>query len=419
MHAERASVNEPRDRYADLLRVASILMVVVGHWLELVREHLRPLVPWAAWITWLFQVIPVFFFVGGSLNGPSWSRALARGDSWSSWVGQRAQRLFVPLGPLVAFWIVLVPVLLAARLPDSFVHLAAHAAFVPTWFLGVYVAIVALTPWTWRLHRRWGGWAVVGFFVAAFAVDALARIVPVASFANVVLVWAGVHQLGYLWRERRLPARPVAGLAMALAGLAALFALVAWAGYPVSMVALDEGGNNVSPPTGALFVLALVQVGLVVAARPAMDAALRRGRAWAGVRAVGSFAMTLFLWHMSAILLTGALAWALGVWPEAPDINASRWIARPAWLAVAVGLLALFVLAFRGYERLPARDVAHPATARTLAGLVATVAGVWWVERHGVFPPEIHWAAVGAGLLTLALGLAALGALRLSVRRAS
>ena len=77
---------EARNRYVDFLRALSILAVVAGHWLIAAPyfenglpaySHLLDLAPWSRWLTWLFQVMPVFFFVGGFSNGVSWERPIS------------------------------------------------------------------------------------------------------------------------------------------------------------------------------------------------------------------------------------------------------------------------------------------------------------------------------------------------------
>ena len=59
-----------RNRYVDFLRAVSILMVVTGHWLvaapwyqdgTLFAGDLLELRPRTQWMTWLFQVMPIFF----------------------------------------------------------------------------------------------------------------------------------------------------------------------------------------------------------------------------------------------------------------------------------------------------------------------------------------------------------------------
>src|SRR5215813_10250581 len=74
-----------RNRYVDFLRAASMLVVTVGHWLaaaphfdasgELIGAHILTAVPWTAWLTWIVQVMPIFFIVGGYANGVSWRTA--------------------------------------------------------------------------------------------------------------------------------------------------------------------------------------------------------------------------------------------------------------------------------------------------------------------------------------------------------
>jgi len=63
---------QERNRYVDLLRALSISAVVLGHWIiaapgfiDGVRsmDHLLEIQPWSRWLTWVFQVMPVFFFV--------------------------------------------------------------------------------------------------------------------------------------------------------------------------------------------------------------------------------------------------------------------------------------------------------------------------------------------------------------------
>ena len=61
-----------RNRYVDFLRAVSILMVVTGHWLvaapwiqdgNFVAGDLLEMRPTTQWLTWIFQVMPIFFFV--------------------------------------------------------------------------------------------------------------------------------------------------------------------------------------------------------------------------------------------------------------------------------------------------------------------------------------------------------------------
>ena len=411
-----------RDRYADFLRVLSIGLVVLGHWLaavvlvrngELVTGRLHAMVPWTQWVTWVFQVMPVFFIVGGFVNARSWSRAARDEQSWSAWTRGRYQRLLVPLFPLVAFWVLLTPVLLAVGLPPAVVQLANQGAFAPIWFLGVYLLVIAFVPVTWMLHRRFGWKAVIAFILASAAVDMLVRAgVSVAGFANMLLVWAGIHQIGYFWHDRRLPERAIVGLGLIAVGMAALLALITIGRYPVSMVAADEEvRSNVSPPSVPLFALALVQLGLLVAGRRPLKAWLERPRVWAVVVILGSITLTVYLWHMTAMIVVAALTYLSDIWPYTSAIDTAWWAWRVPWLALCVVVLAILVFLFNRFERAVA--VPRPAPMRTLIGLAATLAGIALLAQAGLYVPGAPWQFSVAVMAVLVGGLASLDALRL------
>jgi surface polysaccharide O-acyltransferase-like enzyme len=78
-----AATPATRNRYADLLRVASIFVVVLGHWTmavlayrveKFVGQNLLEIDPWTHILTWIFQVVPIFFIVGGFTNAFSCDR---------------------------------------------------------------------------------------------------------------------------------------------------------------------------------------------------------------------------------------------------------------------------------------------------------------------------------------------------------
>ena len=71
--------------------------------------------------------------------------------------------------------------------------------------------------------------------------------------------------------------------------------------YPPSMVGLPGDRSNMSPPTVCIVALTVWQLGLVMLARARVSAWLARRGPWTAVIAVGSMAMTLYLWHLPAM----------------------------------------------------------------------------------------------------------------------
>jgi peptidoglycan/LPS O-acetylase OafA/YrhL len=97
-----------RERFIDLLRAISILVVVLGHWLvtavgydrdgELTGGPALPELPWAHPITWVVQV---FFLVGGYANAVSLASERRRGGDVAGWLLCRCGRLLRPTTALV------------------------------------------------------------------------------------------------------------------------------------------------------------------------------------------------------------------------------------------------------------------------------------------------------------------------------
>jgi hypothetical protein len=416
-----------RNRYGDLLRLGSIVVVVLGHWLigvvlvrdgEMVATKLLAAVPSTQWLTWLFQIMPLFFFVGGYANAASWSAQAGHGTPAAVWIRRRARRLLRPVIPLVALWVPLGVVLATVGVPGDLVKLGSQVAFIPTWFLAVYLMIVTITPATWAAHERWGLRSLGGLIGAALLVDVLHHGVgvPYIGYVNFVLVWAAIHQLGYLWFEDRLPRSAGAGLAVAGAGYAALVALVTLGGYPIAMIGVEatQRSNN-SPTSVALLVLGIAQVGLVIAGRGWAEPWLQRPRVWARVVAGGSVAMTVYLWHQTALVVVIALTIPTGLWPTSERVDATWWATRPVWFALCAAVLVILVRVFAHYERV-GEPRARPGRLRVAVGVLATVIGLGLLLAGGLYDPD---TAMGVPLTALGLlfgGLGALGVVRRTPR---
>jgi hypothetical protein len=250
---------ETRNRYVDFLRAASISVVVIGHWLmaspfleggKLQLGDMLHMAPWTQWLTWAFQVMPLFFIVGGYSNGISWEAARRAGLGYGRWTANRLKRLVGPVVPLLIVWSAIGMIAHRSGVHPQMIKVGSQVALIPTWFLAVYVMVVIAAPathWAWRRFGMGSFWALV---LGAVIVDAVAFAgdLPVLRWLNYAFVWLGVHHLGYLWRDGRI-AGPARALLMSAAGLAVLIFLVAGASYPVSMITVPgEPVSNSRPP---------------------------------------------------------------------------------------------------------------------------------------------------------------------------
>ncbi|MFF6778461.1 acyltransferase [Streptomyces sp. NPDC012637] len=368
-----AATPATRDRYVDLLRVASLAVVVLGHWLMAAVTpdgqvgNLLAVVPGLQVLTWALQVMPVFFFVGG------FSHALAHRSRprYAEFLRARLQRLLRPTMVFIGAWGALALVLQLLGADGGLTGVALRLVTQPLWFIGIYLAMVAFTPPLLRLHERYGWGAFAGLVAGAVAVDVLrfAAGVPYVEFLNFALVWLAVHQLGFL-RADGMIRRPAL---LAGAGLLGAAALVALGPYPLSMVGMPgEKVSNMAPPTLALLCHGLWLVGAVELLKGPGARFTARARVWRGVVAANGIGMTAFLWHLTAMLgVYGALL-ALGVRLPEPA-TAAWWAQVPLRLAAAALLTALLVAVFRRFEH-PVPPGPATAAGGPLAALGITLA---------------------------------------------
>ncbi|WP_405808233.1 acyltransferase [Streptomyces sp. NBC_00210] len=351
-----------RDRAVDALRALAILGVVLGHWLvtALVADSgtvhpASPLQyrPQLAPITWVFQTLAVFFLVGGQVGAKSYASARARGQTYGRWLGARTGRLFRPVAAVLVVWTVAAGLMLASGARFESVCALGKLVLSPLWFLLVFAALTAATPLVARLHPLWPLAVVLHVDLIRFGLYGTSRY-EWLGWINVAAGWLVPYCLGAAWARGGRRIRTT-GWVLLLVGAAATSALVLWAGYPASMVGVPGAGiSNLNPPTLAAVTFGLAQCGAALLLLGPLRRVLRRPVAWAGVALVNLSAMTVFLWHQTAMIAVTAVGLladtALPGLHTVPD--GSGWVfARLAWLPVfAVALLVCWA-AFHTYEQ--------------------------------------------------------------------
>lgn len=400
-----------RDRVVDLVRVAAMAVVVVGHWLlaavtwgddGLEGTNLLGPVEWARRLTWVFQVMPLVFVAGGAANAASWDSARGRGVAYADWLRGRLHRLVRPAAVLVGAWTAGLAVAHAAGADPEVLTAAARLVVMPLWFLAVYVPVVATTPVALAAHRRWGLRTAAVLVALVAATDAAVRAgLDAAGWAAYAWVWLLAHDLGFTWRERR--PSPRRGWAVAAAGLAALAVLTTVGGYPVSMVSVPGGRANSDPPTLALVALAVAHVGVLCGLRPRLERLLERPAVWRAVVAGNGVVMTTYLWHMTALAAGVVVLLPTGWFPQ-PDPGSGGWWAwRPLWLAALLGLLAPLVALLRRVEAPSARPARRHRPRPTTTTTSATSATSTTSQPARTVAAAAIAAALAGGFVALSL----------------
>lgn len=345
-----------REIALDLYRSAAVIIVVVGHWLlsvmtfrdgEFGRDNPLILMPWTQWLTWFFQVVPVFFAVAGYASAVSWSRLPVDGStSRQEWIRRRVARTIGPAAVYAVFVLVVMAALMIAGIDGSVLELGGWAIAMHLWFLAVYLMVVALTPVAVAAHRRWGlaAPAVLGSCVVVVDVLGISTGHPEIRMVNYFFCWAAIYQLGIAWHSGLLRRQLL--LSMAAVAAVALPLLVTWGPYPVAMIGVPgDRVENSAPPSVALLALALIEIGVLFAAVPLMNRALARG-VWPKVIGIANNnVMALYLWHMLPVIVVTLVGYPTGLLPQPPLGSGTWWLARLEWeVVLAVVTAALLVL---------------------------------------------------------------------------
>ncbi len=399
-----------RDHAVDLVRAAFLVVVVGLHVMMagitvetdgLAITNSLDGHPIFAWSTWLVQVMPLFFVMGGFSSLLAWRRQRERGVTGADYVRDRVARLARPaLLPLGLVGITLA-VLGLVGLPDPVLADVGFRIGQPLWFLAVYLGCSGLVPLMARLHERAPWVTLLTMLGAVMIIDtvALLTVQPLIGALNLLFVWLFVQQLGFCladgwfdWRRRWM---------LGLAGLAAfgvLLFLTTVVGYSTDMY------DNLNPPTAAILVLGVGQTLLFAFLRPWL-ARLAERETLAGLSgAINTNAMQIYLWHVPVIVLIAVVLVVSGA-PFPEPLSEGWWQSRPPFLVAVALLLIPIVIGVSWLER---RDEARGRPAAEPVGpwmaalkVVLGIAGVVTLLVAGFTPA--YGAAIGVTLLLIAV----------------
>ena len=374
-----------RDTGIDFVRALCVLGVVLLHSIMVgvtvsssgpVFSNASDGTGWIAPLSWVLQVMPLFFVIGGFSGFLAFRRMRERGGTAVEFVAGRLHRLLRPAVFVIGAVGLALAVLTVVGVPADLIATAGFRYGQPLWFLGVFVLCQALLPALVSAHERAPFRTITALALAAVAVDVLRAGTGIdgLGFLNLAFVWMALQQLGFFLADGRIGA--LRRRVRATAGIAALLVLIATFAFGVYSPDLIA---NINPPTAALLLVGVVHTSLLSLHRERLEHLSRRPRIAAFTAFVTARTMTIYLWHMPVLLaMAGATAvFALTTGAILPALDSADWWAgRPLWLAAALGLTALVAVAFTRFESHPAP---RPTTSTghlvvgTLSGLVGVV----------------------------------------------
>src|SRR5690348_271615 len=413
--AVEAAMPPSRDRAIDVIRIVSLVGVVAGHTVMatstvadgvFIWSNLLTASPVFQALTWIFQIMPLFFFAGVAASIDGWHP----GSSWGDWLMRRCTRLYRPVFYYLAFWWVALAAL-SAVLPEHVYEPVAGISVQLLWFLGAYVLVLAAVPLLARITTAGRLVAAVAATYAFVAVVDAIRInvdgIATVGYLNMA-VWLIPGMFGVAYRRRLLGG--AGALSLGVVMLSINVALLVLGPYELSLVGIDtQHLKNMTPPSLLLAGHAIMMCAFAIAAAPRIARWAHRPRVW-WLTAIGnSGAMTLYLWHTPPLLAMHLVFDHLGhprFDPSAPGFI----VVSVTQLAIMGVLVALVFVALRPLENrpLPPWDgghVAHPGRRSTAVGVLLCVAGA-------ATPASVGWGLKDQGLYCITAMLFALAAAR-------
>jgi fucose 4-O-acetylase-like acetyltransferase len=419
-----------RDRAIDVIRIVALVGVVVGHTVMATSAIVDGVFIWDNLLTtsivfqaltWIFQIMPLFFFAGVAASVESYgtggqerSDPGIRPGSWGGWLLKRCTRLYRPVFSYLAFWTVAL-VVLRHVLPEHVYEPVAGISIQLLWFLGAYVLVLAAMP---LLARITTGARLAVAIASTYGLLAVVDHLRVTGHAGVALgyvnlvAWVIPGMLGVAYR------RGLLGTSRAFAlGACALVVNVGllWLGpYELSLVGIEtQELKNMSPPSLLMAGHSIMLCAFAIALARAIDRWARRPRVWRLAVIGNTGAMTLYLWHMPVLLAVHLVFDYLGL-PRFPG--------EPHFVVLSVVQLVLVAaLVFVGFvalrplenEPLPLWDggsVTEPGPRSALVGALlciaaaATLASVGWgLKDEGVYCVSVMVGALVAARIAAAV----------------
>lgn len=371
-----------RDSAVDFVRALAIAAVVALHSL-MVGVTLSPDGPvfanagdvghWIVPVSWVMQVMPMFFVVGGFAGIRALRAQRRRGASGAAFAVSRVRRLLIPTVASVGTAGFLLALLADAGLDPDLVDMAGYRYGQPLWFLGVFLVLQAVLPVMVRLHERAPLRTLTALASVSLVVDA-ARVISGSDgigYVNLLFVWLTMQQVGFLLADGRIDAL---SSRTRIAAAAVAFGLL--------LVSFGTGFHspdliaNTNPPTTALLLVGVMQTAAFSLFKEQLTAFADRRPVAAFTRFMSARSMTVYLWHMPVLLTLAGLTALIGTvtGDQLPvPTSGEWWLSRPLWLVLALGATALLTVPLSRLERITAPIDTTPARA-TVAVLIGAAA---------------------------------------------
>jgi hypothetical protein len=417
--AAAASIDlKKRDLTLDLARVFCVLLVVLIHLLMtgvvvlsgggIGLQRTLELQPWYAQATWVGQIMPLFFVIGGFAGLTAWRSLQRRGGDAPGYIRGRLLRLARPAFPLFVFYAIAITAGLIIIDATGFLGFPVLDAIIigagsPLWFIAAYAISQAMLPFLARLHVTAPKRTVLVLLIGVILVDLLrysTADLGMASYwlglLNLLFVWPLIQQIGF-WYADGFFDRPWWQLVLiSLLSLGMLWPLTTYGPYAVDMLI------NQNPPTLPLVFIGLSQAAFLRLLKRPLSALMRTRPAQGFVFLAGTRLVTIYLWHLPVLIAVAGIALLIPGATPRPG-SAEWWLSRPVEYVLILFILFGLSLLVGRFEQ-PRELGATPPVAFVAIGAVLTIA-----VPTILIPLGLDLALALAGAITFGLAILILG----------
>lgn len=345
----RTPVHHAQSGYLRVLGGLSVAGLVVAESILALASSGPAPADWVWPLTWLLQLVPVFFLAGGHANVLAWQSETSASGRFCHYLAGRIGWLLRPALALITAWLVVPLSLELFRAPPQTTTGFSRIVLQPLWLLGLYLVVVAAAPAMLWVHRRLplAAPAVLALCAATIGLTAGG---PVAAHVGGIVAALLFQQLSFHYADGRLwrVPRPVL-VAAATAALLTLVALTTVGGHSKLLIAEPAASASFVPSLLGVLLIGIAQTCVIALPREQGTSRVATGPPARLVALIRSAPMTTYLFYLLAMLVVAGMVSVTRDTGLPADVLA--WLAQPRTL-LALALIAVpAALAFLMFER--------------------------------------------------------------------
>ena len=314
---ESRNTSISRERYIDLLKVLSILIITFSteYFLSLSTSGYEVIIKnnsvgnlQMSRASWFLNGLAIFFFCNGFSNSIAWYSNIGRDGSVWEFLANRINSILGPVLYLIVFGSIFIHFSISnGYFPEYFVteldglHPVSEFLLWPLWLVSIYLVVVMCSPVTAFLHKKNSLVSVFTILTLFLSFDYITSADTYSYFRyiNYLFFWLFIHQLGYFFADGTLQ------------NIKKSYYFIVFVGSYLALyyLSLNEGSlltvsnfrltsfTNEDPPTLMMLLSSIGLISFILLFNNFFESLLNKKYLWYIVCFMNAHIYTYFLWH--------------------------------------------------------------------------------------------------------------------------